>query len=145
MKEIPILFSALMVRAILEGRKTQTRRILKFKELKHYNKYHRCDTLWVRETFGKYSGRWVYRAIDNVYDIKWKPSIFMPRAASRISLKITDVKTEQLQEITEADARAEGFKSIADFKNLWDKLNEKRGYGWEKNPFVYAITFERIK
>lgn len=93
-------------------------------------------------------------------DWTWNPSIFMPRWASRITLEITDVRVERVQEITEEDARAEGFpgerwatghgdySEIApseQFRELWDKLNASRGFGWDANPWVWVIEFKRIE
>lgn len=90
---------------------------------------------------------------------KWRPSIFMPRKASRITLEITGLRAERLQEITEADAEAEGLRSHIDdfqpgcsymvearekFQDLWDSLNAKRGYSWTSNCWVWVIEFRRI-
>lgn len=86
---------------------------------------------------------------------KWKPSIHMPRWASRINLEITDIRVERLQEINEEDAKHEGVKRInagdfgmetwsSAFRNLWDSINSKRGYGWDTNPWVWVIEFKRI-
>lgn len=137
MKLRPILFSAPMVRAILDGTKTQTRRVVKSRkdpdfgcnmspgEIAGDEKSHRLcpygqpgDRLWVRETFlgwynttdGSFSHAAAYRA--DGYELehgeKWQPSIHMPRAASRITLEITRVRVERLQAINEVDAIAEG-------------------------------------
>ena len=194
MKERPILFSAPMVRAILEGRKTQTRRAVKLP----YNKGSltrdvwtafnpesaddrdlMCltggpygvvgDRLWVRETHGwndpeferpdiedamdrprSPEGRWCwYRATDGEIDGPWRPSIFMPRWASRITLEVTGVKVERLNEITTEDGRAEGQGIVwgggcfhRSFAGLWDAV-----YGsgaWDANPWVWAISFKRV-
>lgn len=219
MKELPILFNGAMVRAILEGRKTQTRRILKPQPLNivsftgvdnmptgefgacmsHHgviSQHIRCpygqpgDRLWVRETFG-YEIRSVggtpheqiaYRASKpdavRCYDcngmekpMKWRPSIHMPRWASRITLEVTDVRVERLQDISEEDAKAEGLrwhglykewggveshpdsrpdlpqwrwyeKPVEAFKNLWDAMN---GAGsWDANPWVWVVEFRRV-
>lgn len=182
-KERPILFSAPMVRAILEGRKTQTRRVLKQKAidwlptLSHtfvaskestglcpYG--YQGDRLWVRETFcwpEDYSIP-IYRTDGEEPPSMecWKPSIFMPRAASRILLEITDVRVERLWDISEDDAMAEGVqkafgpnwvnyadenytcgKASVSFISLWEKINGAVSVA--ENPFVWAITFKRIK
>ena len=72
----------------------------------------------------------------------------MPRAAARIFLRVTDVRVERLQEITDTDAHAEGMDSpsypIIQYKDLWDDLNAKRGCGWDSNPWVWVYAFERI-
>ena len=138
MKERPIIFSGEMVRAILDGRKTQTRRAVK---LNHSGRVQRAgknwhlddpdavmacpygqpgDRLWVRETFRSrrvdgLPGDVMYRAdhpeektVPGSYGRSWKPSIHMPRWASRILLEVTAVRVERLQEISEGDAQAEG-------------------------------------
>ncbi len=218
MKERPILFSVPMVRAILEGRKTQTRRVAKqfYKDYFEPDAIHQIapgefiawegkeipdeeftksvyhtgsgtvcpygqpgDRLWVRECFGWNPDypegiRPCYRADPgHEYDgIKWKPSIHMPRDASRILLEITDVRVERLNDISESDAIAEGVESwIEDrwksepthykiyhhepgdestysstakysFSTLWQSINGPDS--WDQNPFVWAITFQRI-
>ena len=109
----PILFSAPMVRAILDGRKTMTRRIYK----PRFDKWQVGDRLWVRETYlESLTGVVCYRAdymIDEtaISQGKWRPSIFMPRKYSRILLEITELKRERLQDISEADAKREGVES----------------------------------
>lgn len=186
-KERPILFSEPMVKAILEGRKTQTRRVIKpqperlgevvwdfgseetcfigdesAREYLLYNArnpygwaYHdgTADRLWVRETWRHYKleNRTSYRA-DGEEDVTplltWRPSIHMPRWASRITLEITDVRVERVQEISLGDIRAEGLDPLpvvnprGDFADLWDSINLKRGYGWDQNPWVWVICFK---
>ncbi|WP_186083797.1 hypothetical protein [Burkholderia gladioli] len=182
MKKRPILFSAPMVRAILDGRKTQTRRVAKEFAgrdnldaiLRRFPNQQGCphgepgDRLWVRETWGQYQlapEDIVYRADEDFpcgSPKRWRPSIHMPRWASRITLEITGVRVERLQDISEADAIAEGIEHTSDgfsvdegrhfhaarardsFASLWDGLNEARGHGWEANPWVWVIEFRRI-
>jgi len=163
MKSRPILFSTDMVQAILAGKKTQTRRIVKSRHfLKNCPYGQPGDQLWVRETFKtvekpiRDSGSGAIMAYDTpeyIYKadklphiqklIKWKPSIFMPREASRITLEITDIRVEKLHNITEEDAIAEGFKDITAFGMKWVMLNG--GPSWEGNPWVWVIKFKRIK
>jgi uncharacterized protein YqfB (UPF0267 family) len=244
--ERPILFSTPMVQAILAGKKTMTRRVIKQKydnthiewktdkygtqlveiqndvEGETFGKnpdgttWHKLlgyrplqcpygkpgDILWVRETWGNYSaddpesnavynlyradypqdakGYWYEPEHINFCDFpRWRPSIHMPRTACRIRLKITDVRAERLQKITEEDARAEGideqeiikawnsiykhkggFKEkisenlvklfgtnshiVYVFKSLWNNINYERGYGWDTNPWVWVVVFEKI-
>lgn len=187
----PILFNTEMVKAILDGRKTQTRRVVKdlpddfpngvgcdvvtrkvgdFWCIPTSAGYKKSpyggigDTLWVRETFLiKPDGKPFYRADDiaangwNNYGetITWKPSIFMPRWASRITLKVTAVRVERVQDISNDDAHAEGISkdrpngwiscsSYRDlFRQLWNSINAKRGYSWESNPWVWVVEFEK--
>ena len=192
MRERPIIFSAPMVRAILEGRKTQTRRALRVQpfarpeandETGLFDVYAgdvlsgsiRCpygqpgDRIWVRESWQSHIGTfgesilYAYRATDDDRLGPWRPSIHMPRAASRILLEITDVRVQRLQETSEKDAIAEGIQpfgdggyhvedgrfymgnALASFEALWDHINADRGFGWDANPWVWAITFRRIK
>jgi len=168
MLEHPIIFSRPMVRAIKSGRKTQTRRVAP--PARHGNTLQ-CpygvpgDRLWVRETFRiKKSKTFCDTVFYNADDLKgnhrWTPSIYMPRWASRITLDITGVRLEQLQDISESDAEAEGVEKSggwnADeteygvnyripFSRLWDSINATRGYGWETNPRVWVITFRRLE
>jgi len=186
-KERPILFSAQMVRAILQGRKTQTRRIVKglpyaplafaeftaadpsgFWGFGHANNPIHCihcpygetgDRLWVRETHCKYGGGFIYRAdYGNLTPISdgvggpWKPSIHMPRVASRIALEITGVRVERLDDISEADAIAEGCQcagvpaSLTNrgaFAKLWESINGPES--WAANPLVWVVEFRRCE
>lgn len=206
MAERPILFSGPMVRVLLEGRKTQSRRVLNLSRLPpehtvtpelvdYYGNgrlgariaapdgtqttlvlpipYAPGDLLYVREAWQAWTcfdhlkpskmeptadilfiaDRPTFR-----WDSKFRQGMHMPRWASRLTLKVTDVRVQQLQDISEEDAKAEGFEAIgADnapeecedhrsfvwaFHNLWDSLNEKRGFGWDANPWVVAVTFE---
>lgn len=162
LKERPILFSAPMVRAILDGRKTQTRRVAKpdAKENEHKCPHgERRDRLWVRETFAPVSGGAIYRADGerqpgSCCGCAWKPSIFMPRVLSRITLEITEVRVQWLQEISEEDALAEGCSrwkgvpgdgeqsAVQAYVKLWDSINAKK-HPWVSNPWVWAITFKQ--
>ena len=170
MKERPVLFSGEMVRAILEGRKTQTRRVIKPQPLWVGDpnvafKTHSAnpkgiincpygqpgDRLWVRETFaGTKNTGFAYRATDTAYGHKWRPSIFMPHWASRINLEVVSVRVERVQDISIEDAYDEGMEwgdqgcGVLEFKNLWDSINLKRGYGWDANPWVWVIEFKRL-
>lgn len=205
MKEQPILFSAPMVRAILSGSKSQTRRIVKPQPapdqqprtvigssgfvyvmdnapLLPYPEVRRVrwdcpygqpgDRLWVRETwahdatdleqcraahedamgglmtYGPY-----YRATESAPDtLHWRPSIHMPRWASRITLEVTSVRVERLQDISRGDAMAEGcpFPNLAQgddprrwYAHLWDEIN---GPGsWEANPWVWVVEFRTVE
>jgi hypothetical protein len=192
MKDRPILFSAPMVRAILAGTKTQTRRVAKGVHIVHEHTGEALaqldsagpripcpygqpgDRLWVREAHLIVGGadsknpRVVYAATNDGPDAwlspVWRPSIHMPRWASRITLEITSVRVERLQAISEADARAEGVEydpgeggtfhvsglghccsdSAADsFRKLWESINGAES--WGANPWVWAITFKRIE
>ena len=170
MKERPILFNGEMVRAILDGRKTQTRRVVKDCYLmggppEDYL-LSRCpfgqpgDRLWVRETWG-HNGCLCcpihYRATDpdpdtgNPY-FRWYPSIHMMRSASRITLEITNVRVERLNEITRGEAMEEGcpFSNMAAgidprdwFSDLWESIN---GAGsWSFDPWVWVIEFRKVE
>ncbi len=180
----PILFSAPMVRALLDGRKTQTRRLAWRKskwapgiECEHgYDACPICDKakpslwrrvqpgdrLWVREAWAETSIAPivetidrpvpVYRVADNRCDYggPWKPSIHMPRRASRLTLTVTAVKVMPLQDISEGDAAAEGVARPilphwpgspmrSAFRGLWNELHGPDA--WNANPEVVALTF----
>jgi hypothetical protein len=165
MKERPILFNGEMVRAILAGQKTQTRRIPpKTQQDALFCPYgHPGDRLWVRErwaadmSFDDLPPRMLqprgmpiyYHATTQCMDYKWRPSIHMPRWASRITLEITDIRVERVQDISEEDVQAEGFSDRPASKNkfriAWDLLYWKRGLGWDVNPWVWVVTFKRAE
>jgi hypothetical protein len=110
------------------------------------------DRLWVRETWDfdcicdnpKCNGV-IYKAGYSgvIIPRKWRPSIFMPRWASRITLEITNIKVERVSQILNTDVTKEGFSKRIYFLNYWDKLNVKRGYLSEFNTFVWVIEFKR--
>lgn len=144
-RERPILFSAPMVRALLAGAKTQTRRLYKPRYPDPYEGVEdgapwRCgedgiyyaapcpygergDRLWVKETFA-YGKTTVYRADDPSLQITWTSSLFMRRALSRITLEVTAVRFQRLQDISEADAQAEG--AIHAIDEEWSVLPEPK-------------------
>lgn len=193
----PILFNTDMVRAILERRKTVTRRPIKPQpagELRRMGEdscypgyfaaagedrvyrppYMVGDVLYVRETWSTSDGSYLYRAWPGEgmepenqdwamreMGLKWRPSIHMPREAARIFLRVTDVRVERLQEITSQQIDAEGCCEYACdattgkpapsgpswFRIMWDKTIKPvylSSYGWEANPWVWVIAFERI-
>lgn len=139
--------------------------------------YQPGDILWVRETFTKYfcsecegdlqgecfanedqkgDGHcWIYKAdgVTLTGDGKWSPAVHMPRDAARLFLRVTDVRVEQVQDITDDDAIAEGVGSEAMgqgfgkyyYSSVWDDAYAKKGYEWHKNPWCWRICFERIK
>lgn len=215
MKVTSMPFNGDMIRALIEGRKTQTRHPIKLqtgdtldehalkgaiqewrpvyddlakKVVAHEAALIHCpygrpgDLIWVRESFADLRGTGIEgtdpcvrndaaysadvkpgSASDEVridFGITWKPSIHMLRWASRLTLRITDVRVERIRDISGVDAKAEGV-DIADpesipvrtdrmnayghaFALLWDSINAKRGYRWDTNPWVWAITFEII-
>jgi hypothetical protein len=155
MAEHPIIFSAPMIRAILDGQKTQTRRLLKGKP----PKFASGDTLWVRESWtlaaddARPDGFPVYRADGTPKSPHgpWRSPIFMPRWASRIALSVTAARVQRVQDISEADAMAEGAQPVfvppdcgsaphvEGFRALWDSIH---GDGaWDRNDEVAAYTF----
>ncbi len=114
------------------------------------------DIFWVRETcqfiHGDEDGWWVYKADDPDGAVlaghsleKWCPSIFMPKKACRLFLKVNRVWPERINDISEADAKREGVGSKAEFKKLWDSINKKRGFGWDVNPWCWCYEFERVE
>lgn len=186
MRNGPILMSAPMVRAVLAGTKTQTRREFKTRNggvhpnandkpgmtqiLRNCPYGQPGDRLWVREAFAIVP-RTAYRCSEGVQQalrpdddhdaaiyregwtrsrggLRWRPSIHMPRWASRLTLGVTGVRLERLQDISHDDACAEGIESqkggaaacIERYRELWESLN---GVGsWRENPWVWVITFE---
>ena len=188
-----------MVRAILSGQKTQTRRVIrncptpwKSHDLEcgaaesdwwpaplqdggwaFCSGHHadvpigRCpygspgDRLWVREAWADDGRRFRYRAVPELplWPGPWCPSIHMPRRASRITLEVTEVRVERLQDISPADATAEGVVELSGaqrpdhaydvssfFEPAWDAINGKRaGCSWADNPWVWAVTFKRVR
>jgi len=198
-RALPILFNTEMVRAILDGRKTCTRRLIKpqpdkkhiyplgfvtdstekkevgcfgfaaneyggsIQYVKPPYRYAPGDILYVRETWKKAPNGYYYYEDwqrNDIADVtKWKPSIHMPKEAARIWLKVTNVRVERLQEITIDGIRNEGISSMAvhagdmeialkEWKNLWNSTIKKTdldSYGWEANPWVWVIEFERCE
>jgi hypothetical protein len=208
-KERPILFKDRLVRAILEGRKTQTRRLVKPQPInrdgdgfrwswpvpayeegwkfsvlgpnaaanvaEYLQKHARCpygvpgDRLWVKETWATLPchDHLAPRDLPRTAPILFasgtdqpfvhsyhriRPSIFMLRWASRITLDVVSVRVERLQEISQADAKAEGAPPMSEtlplyrdnFRALWDSVNgEREGASWAANPWVWVITFKR--
>ena len=164
MKEHPILFSTEMVKAILDGRKTMTRRVIKdpykYITIPHPSPYGQVgDKLWVRETWTQFPDgeSVVYKADGKPYFNVWKPSIFMPHKFSRITLEITNIRVERLQEINTKrhdEVAKEGWPfgytglsiekaPVELFAELWDSINLKRGYSWGSNPWVWVIEFKK--
>lgn len=169
----PILFNSEMVRAILDGRKSCTRRVVKPQPTARYGEqcikppYQPGDILYVRETWKQAPNGYYYYEDWQRGDIadltKWKPSIHMPKEAARIWLKVTDVRVERLQEITEVGIQKEGvevdpkecvgkFDFISElfllFQRLWDSTIKKSDldrHGWDANPWVWTIEFERCE
>jgi hypothetical protein len=164
LKEKPIFFNTVSVQGILKGIKTQTRRAFRppWGGAGHH-KYQPGDILWVRETWvvgAQAADSVIYRAdyagkrTPLAEGYKWKPSMIMPRDAARIFLRVTDVRLQRLQDISERDAIEEGLtdaarytprENIQRFADFWDSFNSKRGYGWDTNPWVWAYTFELVK
>ena len=164
--EKPILFNTEMVKAILEGRKTQTRRAIKnikvfYSDGIPANKppYKTGDVLYVRETWATILNEYVYKygyddeagSIQDGYKLiepKWKPSIHMPREAARLFLKVKDVRVERLRDMNDSDLASEGFGDWVRFISLWNstiKSTDCDKYDWNANPWVWVIEFERCE
>ena len=194
----PILFNTDMVRAIMYGRKTCTRRVIKPQweecpackyvhneyiydkmaenvycarcgcplEPERRSPYQPGDILYVRETWSEWTDGYLYKAWNSPFPqagespvMKWHPSIHMPKEAARIWLKVTNVRVERLQDITADDICSEGLSSIAvhagnmeialkEWKKLWNSTIKKSDldrYGWDANPCVWVIEFERCE
>ncbi len=178
MKERGILFSDAMIRALREGTKTQTRRLVKpqpdrpiggepYWDIGGYrlrpsaaNPLH-CkygapgQRLWVREAWSEFPsyGDIVYRA-DFGDDIKhtdgkplrewlrWRPSIFMPRKVSRLTLDLTDVRVQRVQDISVEDTIEEGVLSVVEYVRLWNSIHGEGS--WAANPWVWCLSFARV-
>lgn len=139
----------------------------RYKEEPLKSPFHAGQRLWVKETWSPDHKQFyphfpvVYKADDPVspseiekgkvyspeskswYPFRWRSPIHMPRSASRITLEITDVRVQRVQEISENDARAEGCADVAEFRRLWEAIHGDAA--WEQNSWVWAITFKRIK
>lgn len=160
-KERPILFSAPMVKALLGGRKTQTRRIVKPQpdivapdgNPVRNNQYMCCpygqtsDRLWVKETMVEQKGLPCWYAADHTTrptrPARLKPSICMPRNLSRITLEITGIRVQHVEDISEDDANAEGFASREEFLRLFYNINKRAPVN--SNPWVWCLTFKVVK
>ena len=177
----PILFNTEMVRAILDGRKTVTRRVIHIPNYGYFmtepprvvSRYQTGGILYVRETWLLFDDdhiidgrKYAYRAdstedseqLRTQYGYKWHPSIHMPKEAARIFLRVQDVHVERVQEITGAECVREGIPqeslkevgeafTVGQFADLWDstvKPSDRALYGWDANPWVWVIDFERI-
>ena len=159
----PILFSTSMVIALLEGRKSQTRRLTHNKRCNPsvwlrladaWDAGERDHELWVREGFRKSNdGEIVFRANPSSNDTRgreigagsasfWRPSIHLPRAASRLTLVVTDIARERLQNIGDGDAVREGSGAagVQGFAEVWSSIHGVSA--WRSNPTVIALTFE---
>ncbi|SAJ14758.1 ASCH domain-containing protein [Klebsiella aerogenes] len=207
MKERGMIFNSEMVRAILDGRKTQTRRIMKIQPehsglglrrvidskngsddgkyfwsssdacgLKARSKSFACpfgavgDRIWVRETWAEagacapdlklYRANYpehvssIYENVPPTEEIRWTPSIHMPRWATRILLEITDIRVERLASVSDEDAGKEGYPADPSpfggpmekwlwFRQLWDGIYPEQSF--KHNPWVWVIEFKRVE
>lgn len=148
MVERPIIFNSAMVNALLSGRKTQTRRVIKpqptsidvkLNKTVEYNGSPDFLMTHIKSPYG-YKG-------DRLW-VRWKPSIFMPRKLSRINLEVTDVRVQRVQDISRLDALAEGVNggvvnsAVENFEVLWDSINGLKEKGWIANPWVWVVEFK---
>ena len=209
MKEHPIIFNSRAVRAILNGRKTQMRRVIDrisgFGKITQFDNVHTSeydwtfrnkrmlwndikterllegcscgkpgDRLWVQEDWSVSDGTlaqyFIYkvdgRSHPDIVDFaghrskgKWRSSIYMPRRTSRITLEITDIRVERVQDISASDCIKEGYPTKDElfveygkyrfakrwFIDSWDSFYAKRGYGWQSNPWVWVVSFEKLE
>jgi hypothetical protein len=185
MPDKPILFSAPMVRALLDGRKTQTRRLLKQQPERDADHWRLGDIIWFEDSFSVFSGQEIARRIryapgDRLYvrerahidgreinyaadldpgrdfsGLGYRPSIHMPRWASRLTMLVEGVRVERLQDIGCADVLQEGVFAIGEdgvideqqtkdsFAELWRSLHGRDS--WDANPWVAAISFRVIR
>jgi len=163
-KERPIIFSAESVRAILDGVKTQTRRVMKPQPT--FEPYESDPGFWCWKDcqwlaggigipssaiedyspFGVPGDRlWVRERFSTEADGNWKSPLFMPRKFSRLTLEITEVRCERLINIKAQDVLAEGYTTKLDLINAWNALNAKRGFPWEANPWVWVLMFKKLE
>ena len=173
-RELPILFNGEMVRAILDGRKVETRRPVKHvpalgqpevwcPDVGRFSPFGDVGTLlYVRETFHPDEHDWAYRVdwpaghpdVDS-----WRPSIHMPKRAARIWLRVLEVRVERVHEITEEGARREGMQwgrldmttspptesqRRRIFSQTWDSIYAAQDLGWDLNPWVWVCRFEVV-
>jgi hypothetical protein len=134
---------------VVDGKTETGKDKMKFVPDGNYDKYPICyrDTMPPEVVFGKGKGSWGWY---------WRNPRFMPRYAARLFLRVTGVRVERLREITEKDAVKEGFKAMLReegsilhtarelFEVTWNDLNGKRGFGWDSNPYVFVVEFERL-
>jgi hypothetical protein len=143
-----LIFDTWSVKRILDGRKTETRLLADIQgENVLSPPYVPGDMVYVRETYRcNADGTYSYKAPrigEGVQEGKWKPSIHMPKEAARLWLRVTLVRLERLQEITEEGAVREGAKDLEDFKVVWDGIYGDSSRGrWAQNPLVWRIIFD---
>jgi hypothetical protein len=173
-REWPLIFAAHSIRAIREGRKTQTRRVLaranalldgrrpapgEWEALdlpsalaagRVTPRWRPGDLVWIKEGFVRAGGVYVYRegeGREGGEALRWNSPLFMPREACRTVLAVVDVRIERLEDIGESDAEAEGAPEPPyreGFRAMWDRLNAGRGFGWDTNPWVAVLDFRLV-